>query len=359
MADLTIVKNGKSPYCILINPKNPGAAKAAASDLQEYIEKATGAKLPIVKNSERNNRPAFLIGFETVDKPEGFRIKTIGKDIHISGDDTAGDVYNAHWHSGARVGTWYGVCDFLEKQLGVRWFMPGKLGEYVPKHTGKWSIPKLDYEDSPRMESRRMTMYYGKNKQQEREIFIWKRRNRSGNAESWCAWHTWLNDIPAKKYFDQHPEWFALINGRRTANDPMGLGVKICTTNPEVLDEFAKILINRAKSWKRPGMLSLGPNDGGNYCECKKCTALDDGFRIDGSPIITTRMMTYANEVAKRVLKELPNQKFGIYAYAYYAEALSKVKVNPAITIMEVKNDTGVSYYKKSNRDAHLKNLKA
>ena len=121
-APLSVVKNGKSSYCIVYNNAsvNPEVSWRAAKDLQEYIAKATGVKLPMVKPEARKGRPAFLIGFEKVTKPEGFIVKTVGKDIIISGNDTKGSVLNCHWMTGARIGTWHGVSDFLEKQLGVR-----------------------------------------------------------------------------------------------------------------------------------------------------------------------------------------------------------------------------------------------
>lgn len=357
-AERVIVKNGKSDYVICYSSAT-GVPQRAASDLQLYIRKATGAKLPIVPLAQKGSRPAFLVGFEKVDVPEGFIVKTSGKDIIISGNDTQGQVENAHWADGARTGTWYGVCDFLEKQLGIRWFMPGPLGEYVPKRKN-WSVPDLDYNDHPLMEKRDMNYVSGgPNGKKEGEPNLFKRRNRCGHANSWSASHSWLHQLPGNKYFKDHPEWFAYIGGRRYPYDSMGHGLQICTTNPQALDELAKNLIQFTKQWKTPIMLSLSPNDGGSLCECDKCQALDDGFTPSGRRIMTTRMITYVNEVAKRVNKVLPNQKFGFYAYSFYVQGVSKVKVDPNVTIMEVRNDTGLSYYNPLQRAAHLKNLLA
>ena len=194
-APLQVVKNGKSDYCIIFNPKsaNTEAVWRAACDLQQYIFKATGAKLPMVKEKDRKGRPAFLIGFEKVTKPEGFIVRTKGKDIIISGNDTAGSVLNDHWASGARLGTWFGVSDFLEKQLGVRWFFPGEMGEYVPKRK-EWSVPELDYADSPRFEHRSLNYQTRKGmpKKQIEANQYFNRRLRSGHTNSWCGWHNWL-----------------------------------------------------------------------------------------------------------------------------------------------------------------------
>ena len=358
---MPVVTNGKSDYVIVIAPKaQQEVARYAAKDLQSYIQKATGAKLPIVKEAQKGNRPAFMLGFIKVDKPEGFVIKTQGKDIHISGNDTPGNVLNNHWASGARVGTWFGVADFLEKQLGIRWFMPGEMGEYVPKRSSL-DVPALDYADSPRFESRRLGYQTraGMPAKQVNEVQLFMRRNRVGHTNSWCAWHSWLHYLKKEDYFDKHPEYFAMVGGRRLGTYSHGHGLQICTTNPKALDQLAENMMADLKKRKTPSMLPLSPNDGGKMCECANCTALDDGVRSDGSPIMTTRMMTYANEMAKRITKHFPNQTMGMYAYSYYVEGVSKVKVHPSITIMEVLNDTGLSYYNPQIRQGHLKNLKA
>ena len=355
-APLPIVKDGKSPYCIVVNPAGPEAAVWAASDLQTYIRKATGADLPVVRPEKRGARPAFLIGFDKVTAPEGFRVRTDGNDIRISGDDTAGSL-GLHWANGARTGSWYGVCDFLEKQLGIRWFMPGEQGEYVPVRSS-WSVPELDYGDAPRFEYRRLNYqtFPWMSKEQIRENQLFARRNRGGNAHVWQGAHSWRKHLRGEDYFAEHPEYFALVGGRRLGVNIHGL--QICTTNPAALDQLAANLIADAKKFKKPVMISLTPNDGGNLCECPACQALDDGIRPDGSRIMTTRMITYANEMAQRITRIVPDQKLGLYAYSFYAESVGKLKIHPAVTVMEVLNDTGLNYYRADQRERHLGNLK-
>ena len=358
---LTVVSEGKSDYVIVISPKAEKAAHAAAMDLQEYIFKATGAKLPIVKEAKAGKRPAFRVGYIKVDTAEGFVVKVQGKDIHISGNDTPGDPYNNHWAYGSRTGTWYGACDFLERFLGVRWFMPGELGEYVPK-TRTLTIPDdLNYKDAPKM-ALRWSRQVGSGKRSKadlQECRKWRRRNRDGQAVHWCAWHSWCRHIKGSDYFKDHPEWFALVGGRRYQHDHLGHGMQICTTNPEALDKFAENLMKAHSHYKHVVMMALTPNDGGFFCECKNCQALDNGLRPDGSRIMTDRIATYANEMAKRICKVNPKQTLGLLAYATYAEGVGKVKLHDNVYVMEVLNDAGLSYYNPRTREKHLANLKA
>ncbi len=42
----------------------------------------------------------------------------------------------------------YGTNEFLERFVGIRWYMPGPLGEIVPKHA-RIVLPMTDLEQSP------------------------------------------------------------------------------------------------------------------------------------------------------------------------------------------------------------------
>ncbi len=358
---LTVVKDGKSDYVIVVSPKAEKAAHAAAADLQEYIHKATGAKLPKVKEANVGKRPAFRLGYNKVTVSEGFEIQVKGKDIYISGDDTPGDPYNNHWSHGSRVGTWYGAVDFLEKYLGIRWFMPGPLGEYVPKSKNLIIPDNLNFKDAPRMAFRwSKQVGHGKRSKADRmECWKWRRRNREGQTMHWCSWHSWVRHLQGKDYFKDHPEWFAYVGGRRYNHNHLGHGMQICTTNPGALDEFAKNLFKAHANYKHIVMMSITPNDGGFFCECKNCQALDNGVRPDGSRIMTDRIATYANEMAKRITKINPKQTLGLLAYSVYADGVGKVKLHPNVYVMEVLNDAGLTYYSPEVRRRHLANLKA
>jgi hypothetical protein len=164
-AALTIADNGKSDYQIVVGNDALPITVRAAQDLQKYIEKSTGARLDIVRSDSVGSKPAIVVGFGSAAKslgvtsdgirPEGFRIKTVGKNLVIAGRDTDGDPNSDHWRSGPQTGTWFGVDDFLEKQLSIRWFFPGDDGEYVP-HANKLSVGDLDYTDAPVMIYRKM-----------------------------------------------------------------------------------------------------------------------------------------------------------------------------------------------------------
>jgi len=89
-----------------------------------------------------------LGGFaKTISKPinllktYSFVILIKDKDIFIVGKDVT--------DSGIVVtGTLYGVYEFLERFLGVRWLMPTSLGEVVPKTTSV-QVGDVDIKQQP------------------------------------------------------------------------------------------------------------------------------------------------------------------------------------------------------------------
>ena len=361
-AALDIARDGVSPYEILVELGAQPITLRAAQDLQLYLKKATGAALPIRRTEALGDRPAILVGDSqaarglgvTLDgvAAEGFRIKTVGRHLVIAGRDTAGSADSMHWRNAPQAGTWHGVSAFLEGSLGIRWFLPGDAGEVVPQHP-TLTIPDQDLTDAPKMVYRRMSYLYANDAPPVRvkEVNDWLRRNRSGWSIIWSASHIWLEHFKAETYFKEHPDWFALVNGRRVAHQP--LGAQICTTNAQALDEFARVIIEFGRA--NPGvMFSLSPNDGGGFCECANCRALDRAKNPDGSPVLTDRIMTYANEVARRVTKVLPQQTFGIYAYSYFADPPLATRLHPSIYVMNVANDAAQLYAVEEYRKRHL-----
>ncbi|GAH91421.1 unnamed protein product, partial [marine sediment metagenome] len=44
-------------------------------------------------------------------------------------------------------------------------------------------------------------------------------------------------------YYQDHPEYFALVNGERKVTDSKSHGNQLCTSNPDVIQEVAKNMI--------------------------------------------------------------------------------------------------------------------
>ncbi|WP_053984547.1 DUF4838 domain-containing protein [Niameybacter massiliensis] len=70
--------------------------------------------------------------------------------------------------------------------------------------------------------------------------------------------------FPRKKWFLEHPEWFALINGSRHP-------LQICYSNADAVNEYIKSYCNFVKIHHDFKFIGIWPLDGGGYCECEQC----------------------------------------------------------------------------------------
>ncbi len=142
-AEITLVHEGRAELAILVPEglwklvqmpasKLTGdsvSVPLAAVELADYVEKIAGAR-PLLATETQNGvvaasriylgpcRVNLELFKDSLPGPEEFVIRTQGKDLHILGGDIAPGGAPCH-------GTLYGVYDFLERELGVRWIFPG------------------------------------------------------------------------------------------------------------------------------------------------------------------------------------------------------------------------------------------
>jgi len=300
---MTLVKDGRPACTIVIAPDAGEQEKLAATELQTYLRKMTGATAPVSTDiTAAGNRIMLgVFGKAPVAEwqgkapgPDAFAIETrkrkAGTDLYLVGGDARGAMYAAY--------------ELLERFLGVRWFMPGELGEDVPQRKTvtlrkvKWcnqadfdAIGGLTWAGGPGAED-------------------WRRRNKGDvGAPGYFFGHNWGNIIPAsEENVKAHPEWFALQpDGTR--------GDQLCSSNPDVI----RISVEKARDYfeKNPDsvLFSLSPNDAFGFCTCDKCRAIDAQYGVtDGVP--TDRLIHYANAVLAELKKTHPAKLAGILAYA-------------------------------------------
>jgi hypothetical protein len=75
--------------------------------------------------------------------------------------------------------------------------------------------------------------------------------------------HAWSRVLP-RSLFDQHPEYFAEVNGRRVPK-------QACISNPRVVKRFVSHYVEEFEERPRQEATSISPNDGAGYCECSNC----------------------------------------------------------------------------------------
>ena len=284
----------------------------AGAELQAYLKKITGQEVPIFPGGATDAKPSVRVGVYgkpgvqewagTAPPADGFVIETQGNTVWIVGGDARGALY--------------GVYDLLESELGVRWFMPGDLGEDVPE-TKTVLLPRVKRERRPGFEAVSGFIWAGGP-----GSGAWERRLRAkvGSTTAFFG-HNWANIIPASAQNKaDHPEWFALSGGTRSN--------QLCSAHPDVVRitvEKAREFFNRSP---QAVVFSISPNDGYGFCEDSRCRAVDAMYGVtDGS--ISDRLVHYANEVLAELGKTHPTKQVGILAYVTHTKPPQAAKPHP------------------------------
>jgi hypothetical protein len=344
--DIVLVKAGQ-PLHNMICLANDQADPAAVLALKEYraiVKRATSIEPLRVEKPDPGKPTIFFgrnpwsakAGITTNSLPvEGFRIQTIGQDIHIMGRDTPKvGAHQVAGRSGMEPGTLYGTYEFLERSFGVVFAWHDDLGTVVPP-AQQVSIKSMQVVDGPDWSYRQFT----KSPAGEANN-VFGRRLRLGHPTDVRHEHNWHRIMSPDVYGKEHPEWFAEIKGQRYPKHySEKRGGQVCTSNPEVIEHFAKAAIEYFNKNPRAGMFSIAANDGRKFCTCKECYALDSGdHRPDGKRITTDRIIKFSNEVAERVVKVHPDKRLGVIIYLDYKYPPKNVKPHPMLFLVHPTN---------------------
>lgn len=315
-AGLKIVDGGASHYCIYFSPAAPSSVQLAASELRQYIKKSTGIALAVVRRTRPPSCPLISLGsnpasdaahLTTATLPlEGYQIATRGKNIFILGIDTPNGKQTEL--GGSSEGTLNGVYTFLEEFVGVRWLMPGEVGEYLP-HLAVLEIPTVDRIDRPGFPNRRLEYVQNENPL----VKQWLKRQKQGYSIAYSHGHNWVETLPAD-LFKTHPDWFAMIGGVRSA--PVGR-YKFETTNRELIQAFSDRVIDTLKRNPQFYSYSISPSDSDNWSTSPESLALYDKDP-HGALSVTRLVLNFYNEVARTVGREMPDRMVCGYIYSSY-----------------------------------------
>jgi hypothetical protein len=315
---------------VVIADDASGVQRAAAAELAHYAGRVAGQAIEVValgKLAADAPGLSFFVGDGAAEsvlgkspkpwKTEEWMLRTVGKGLVLAGDDGAGDP----WSIGTAAGSMLAVYTLLEDHLGVRWFWPGAFGEHVPVNAAA-TIPALDERRQPAFEIRSVQLGYSSiyhTKTFSEEARKWVRRARLGWVKSAVFGHSWdaAFDLRKGDTFREHPEWFALVNGKRRPP-------QMCTTNPEVIARMVDCVLAGKQD-----IMNISPSDGGGFCECERCQALDvpGVLAYDKKHVqLSDRIFTYANEVARRVREKNPAKGCGMFAYTFYNKPPVKIQ---------------------------------
>jgi hypothetical protein len=346
-----LAKNGKSTFSICVSEDASPSEKNGAEELQSFLHQMSGAHLPIITDAADirgdlilvgNSRFLNKLGVEipfTQLGPEGFVLRTVGRHLVIAG--------------GKQRGTMYGVYTFLER-LGCRWF--ARDVSRIPKTSTLIVLP-LNETQRPAFEYRESYFTEALDKN-------WAARNKmngsfteldestGGKVEYYPFVHTFYELVPPEKYFAEHPEYFALQDGKRRSEN-----AQLCLTNPGTLRVATLKVLAWIKEHPVATIYSVSQNDAEGYCECDNCKHVEqeEGGAHSGP------LLRFVNSVAAEVEKEHPEKLIDTLAYWYSAEPPLNVRPRPNVRIRLCLNGACEAHaYDVCERNEYImKNLRA
>jgi hypothetical protein len=312
-AEIQLSKNGTALQKVIVSANATEHTREAAGTLANYLSRISGANFAVetgdgtggITVGTANDFPALNLQkyFSATDplRREEFLLRSHNKGLLLIGA-TELAVQDAVWE--------------LLDRLGYRQFFPGETWEVVP------NIPSLkitiDKTIKPDFHTRLIWYGHGMWDYNEKPYADWSARNRALKAFQLNTSHSYDYIIRTnKEVFAAHPEYLALINGKRGGN-------KFCLSNPDLRKFIVeKYAVQYFRDNPEADSVSLEPSDGGNWCECDHCKAM-------GS--ISNRVVTLANEAAVAINKKFPGKYVAILAYNEHSPPPT-IKVDPHVLV--------------------------
>ncbi len=302
---ITLAARGKARARVVVAAEAAAPDRFAAGELARFLHLATGGDFAVAEGPNGEG-PRLFVGRAAVEaaapdlgagtlKPEEILIRSRDGDVFLAG--------------GGPRGALYAVYEFLEREVGVRWWTAEATR--IPWRPTLRVAP-AGFRYAPPFEYREPFWFVAFDP-------AWAARNKAngiqaggddlrGGRQAYEGFvHTFYVLIPPEKYFGGHPEWFSEIGGARTAKD-----AQLCLTNEEMRRELVRNLENRLRANPAATIASVSQNDCQNPCACDRCRASDEA---EGGPSGT--LLKFVNAVAADIEKDFPGVAIDTLAYQY------------------------------------------
>ena len=364
LANPFIVKNCKPVAEIIIAEDAKRTTRLAAMELQETLEKISGAKLPVKTAPDKG--VAIYVGESGFTQKLGvradglehgaYRIQSGEGWLALLGTDTEfepiepwaksnrdvvvnlqrrweeasglpyGVTNRSLYHNSRRMpeewakeegenfwayderGSYNAVCGFL-RSLGVRWYAPGPLGEVLPK-LDSIPLPKVNEVTKPDFAFRQ---FYVRIRGTDEEVTRWILRLGLRHEYGFMLAHGMDHMTRPDHLKAKHPEWFALYGGKRDTDTRQKLN-HLCYSNPELFEETVKWARALFDVYDFPAASIMPPDAYGSICQCPLCEGKDDESRGSRGKL-SNHVFDFANRVAREVGKTHPDKVITCCAY--------------------------------------------
>ena len=304
-ANVVFGKNGKTSWQITTGETN-ATAQFAAAQLQQYLSQISGCRFKVTTRSQTKQTISVGLRSKLTEQDrrllppskegyDGYAIAIVEKPerIIIAGDNESGTIY--------------GVYDFLE-HVGCRWFYPTQDAndpEVIPK-TNTLTIPVRSWSVASPIRYRicnGSSWFFQMDYAEAIKQVDWAMKNRY-NAVGWQSAtttdkksleqqyrelesagvlaelikrgmfihgpaHSFDHFLRSDDYFDQHPDWFGVRDGKRSPQS--FAGAQFCWSNADARKQFVKNAEAFITNAPLIHIFCTIPFDGGKACDCEKC----------------------------------------------------------------------------------------
>ncbi|MCY2988893.1 MAG: DUF4838 domain-containing protein [Planctomycetota bacterium] len=319
---LTIARDGKTQYTIVHADPTAALEKQAVQELGDFLGRVTGAAFPVVAESSLTGEVrGIYVGWTKFSTKNGIETSRLGEEEWVI--RSAGE--NLILTGGRPRGTLYAVYEFLEQQVGCHWL--ARDTEIVPDRP-TLEFPKPSVQAKPHIWMRDIyTTYHtmlptGEMARRHRE-FLMRNKHSVDNHQVYGSpggCHTFFQYLNARDWFETHPEYFSLVDGKRLpATGGNGPG-QLCLTHPDV----RRIVVERLRGFIQqdrekaaqagippPRIYDISQNDAGAAeCQCENCQAIAKREGSESGP-----MIDFINAIADSVKDEYPEILLQTFAY--------------------------------------------
>ncbi len=358
---LAAILTAEASVTVIVDADAVEPVQFAALELAQYASAAAGISVEIERRpawSERNIlvlcAPPFALTapkFPVSDHAEAYRIYTPSKGVRTFTANTPRALL-------------YAVYDFLENELGYRWYFPypednitpdvspAALSALLAQSVDRETEPSYSFRSREFRDISPMTSSTDKRIIQQIDWWAKLRMNRfllnfnyAANEELWQRWRknivpeitrrgmlVGLGEhgayplfLPPRRYAEDHPDWYCEIDGKRIGamHTESGAWAQFCTTNTNAVATYLENFVAFVRDHPEIDFYYPAPNDIGHWCECVSCAKLS----------IADRYLRLNNQTAEAIDKVKPGTRIMHLAYSNHRLPPQETLPHPLIDV--------------------------
>ncbi len=289
-------------FTLVVQESGAACVRNSADELVQYLEQATGFRI-----EEKASEHEIVIGVTDRDTPA---VTEARAKVELDGYTMLYDGGKLYITGSMDRGTMYGVYDFLEMFVGVRFFAAdttvviNQASAQIPEGFSKLHNPSFELRD---------TYWYDMRYKQD---FA----NHSKDNSFYDSQTPVAEIGGGVGYAGRFVHTFSLLTGGTTHTG----NVQPCLTDEEV---YRTVLAN-VREWlddnPEATIISVSQNDsdaGVGGCNCKNCKAINDA---EGSEMGS--LLTFVNRIANDIKEDYPGVYVDTLAYRYTRKAPKTVR---------------------------------